>query len=79
MSKELKWMLLGVFLAVVSVWCLLFASGNAVLSYLSVFLLILGVGFFAGGYSGGRPRNAEPPDYQMENIDIENNEKERKS
>lgn len=79
MNRELKWMLLGIFLAVVSVWCLLFASGNAVLSWFSVFLVILAVGSFAGGYTGGQPGNKEPPDYPMGNDDTDNNKKEQET
>lgn len=70
MDKGLKWMLLGIFLAVISVWCLLF--GGTILGWLSVFLLILAVGCFAGGYSFGQPKNTEPPEYPIENN--ENNE-----
>lgn len=84
MRWELKRMLLGIFLAVVSIWCLLFASGNAVLSWFSVFLLILAAGNFAGGYVGNqpgprKPREKDLPDYPMENDDTDNNKKEQET
>lgn len=72
MNKGLKWMLTGIFLAVASIWCLLF--GGAVLGWASVFLLILAIGFFAGGYGYGQQKDAGPPEYPTEN-----NEKEQKS
>lgn len=38
---------------------------------LSVFLIILAAGFFAGGYTYGRPQNSVPPEYPMENHEKE--------
>lgn len=71
MSKGLKWMLMGIFLAVVSVWCLLYGG---VLAAASVFLIILAAGFFMGGYTCGQKKNPYPPEYPMEN-----NKKEQES
>ncbi len=68
MRKDLKWMLMGIFLAVASVWCMLWGG---ILTALSVFLIILAAGFFAGGYTYGRPQNSVPPEYPMENHEKE--------
>lgn len=72
MQWELKWMLLGGFLAIVGLWCLIWGG---VLSVVSVFVMILAVGFFAGGYCGGRPGNgSKPPEYPIEKDEAEGTE-----
>lgn len=68
MHRDLKWMLMGIFLAVVGVWCALMGG---ILAGLSVFVIILAVGFFAGGYAYTHQCNTEPPEYPMENNEKE--------
>ncbi len=65
MNKGLKWMLLGIFLAVLSVWCLLAGEGDAVFAVVSVILPIVAIVCFATGFSLERePEN--PRDKEQE-------------
>lgn len=73
MKQDLKWMLLGIFLAVASCWCVLFAagSGDAFWTLLCYALPIAAVIAFVRGFAGadgpkesneypGDPEDTEP-------------------
>ena len=55
MKRDIKWMLLGIFLAVASCWCMVIASLSVVFVALGYYVLPLlalisfGVGFFHRG------------------------------
>ncbi len=65
MNRGLKSMLLGIFLAVLSVWCLLAGEGNAFFTAVSIMLPIVAIVCFAAGFSFERePEN--PRDKEQE-------------
>lgn len=67
MNKGLKWMLLGIFLAVLSVWCLLAGAGDTVFAVASVILPIVAIVCFATGFSFERePKGENPRDKEQE-------------
>lgn len=68
MKRDVKWMLLGIFLAVASCWCLLFAVGSsdAFWTFLCYALPIAAVITFATGFTGVD----ESKSHETENTDV---------
>lgn len=55
MQKGLKWMLLGIFLALASIWCLLAGTGSVLLLAVGFYILpLLAVISFATGFTCDR-------------------------
>ena len=68
MKRDVKWMLLGIFLAVAAVWCLVLAGGSIVYIVMGYYVLpILAVITFFIGFGGaGNP----PTSSQKENTTV---------
>ncbi len=71
MNRELKMMLLGVFLAAVSIWCLLFGQNSAFFGWTSIILILAAIISFTSGFAPNPPGEKDPPDYP--NDEKENN------
>lgn len=76
MNRDLKWMLLGIFLGVAAVWCLVFGSADrsTVLLFLGVYVLpLVAVICFGTGFTGEGdkppPDNSSHAEYQNEETD----------
>lgn len=62
MNHNLKWMLLGIFLGVAAIWCLVYGQGEILTSILGVYVLpIVAVICFGTGFSGHAGEDAQPP------------------
>ncbi|MGO5114026.1 hypothetical protein ACTQ33_03195 [Candidatus Avoscillospira sp. LCP25S3_F1] len=62
MKRDLKWMLLGIFLGVSAIWCLLFGRGSVLFGILGGYALpIVAVICFGTGFSGYTVEEEQPP------------------
>ena len=67
MKRDVKWMLLGIFLAVASCWCLTAGAGNTFFGVLGFYVLpLVAIITFATGFTGvDDPKSNDP-----ENTDV---------
>lgn len=78
MNRDLKWMLLGIFLGVAAVWCLVFGSTDSslVLLILGVYVLpLVAVICFGTGFSGV---DDKPPPDDSSHTENQNEETDKK-
>ncbi len=69
MFQRLRWMLLGIFLAILSVWALL----TQTVFFMALgfyFLPLAAIACFLGGFFGNSPEK-DPPDYPTEHNEKE--------
>lgn len=66
MIHNLKMMLLGIFLAAASIWCLLFGQNSAFFGWTSIILILAAIISFASGFAPGFPDEKDPPEYPNE-------------
>lgn len=66
MTHNLKMMLLGIFLAALSVWCLLFGQNSVFFGWTSIILILAAIISFTSGFAPGFPNEKDPPEYPNE-------------
>lgn len=74
MNRDLKWMLLGIFLGVAAIWCLMLGQGNMPFAILGGYMLpIVAVICFGTGFTGvddkPPPAESSPKNPQNEESD----------
>ena len=76
MNRDLKWMLLGIFLGVAAVWCLMLGQGNAPFAIVGGYILpLVAVICFGTGFSG---EGDKPPPDDSSHTESQNEETDKK-
>lgn len=75
MNRDLKWMLLGIFLGVAAIWCLMLGQGSTPYAILGGYVLpIAAVICFGTGFSGV---DDKPPPAESSNVEHQNEESDQ--
>ena len=76
MSRDLKWMLLGIFLGVAAIWCLMLGQGNAPFAIVGGYILpLVAVICFGAGFSG---EGDKPPPDDSSHTESQSEETDKK-
>lgn len=75
MNRDLKRMLLGIFLGMAAIWCLVLSQGNAAFALLGVYILpIAAVICFGTGFTGV---DDKPPPAESSHVEHQNEESDQ--